>query len=602
MALTFSDPICKAGSFEQFTVYTPAVRPGFVAWASAFDYGDGTFGLSFDETVRENNPDFVPPELEYAESAGVPVSYCSVEGGSADQRSRRVYLRSKDGVTFTETGRCPREVGALCNVGFADGRIIGYNVSHRNEAGTGWSDFLQVRQSLDGGSTWSEVRRMFQGCSVYLWRTRRLRDGTIVLLASFYGTVWGPGQYRATRNTSLPYETYQSKIQTFFVTSRDGFSYSEPHYILPGIGAHEYDFVELADGRLLFIAGDVQGTAVGRQIIRPSRDGWINEPMLPILQGAPEDPRTNAQGGFVPETLVWDDKNNVIFGYRRNKGFSVSNDLGANWTKLEPGVPFSFLYQPFMLRLPDGSIGMYGHIGGDIAFGTADMTIQGQRITLDGLEKLPGAPALTLERVLSEDGSHYLNEFSACLTFRGRPVAGETVEFRFNTFWNPDGTVNTAAQDDAPLKKREVTDGSGVARVRADAYDGKGDIHLAYNVDVICPGSQTLLPGAGPMMTVLALTPYRRCLYPRDAYFAGGCLYLAPGFMEDFPGILDALLSVVGDSGILPSGTIPQAAQQRLLAAGVLKEREGRLRWLLSVHAPRPLDNVRPMLTGDWYE
>lgn len=602
MDMTFSDPICKAGSFEQFTVYTPAVHPGFVAWASAFEYGDGTVGVSFDETVREANPDFITPRLEYAEAAGVPVSYCSVEGGSADQRTWRVYLRSEDGIRFTETGRCPREEGALCNVGFPDGRIIGYHVSHRNESGTGWSDYLHVRQSLDGGATWQEVRKLFRGCSVYMWRARRLLDGTIVLLASFYGTVWGPGQYRATRNTSLPHETYQSKIQTFFVTSTDGLSYSEPHYILPGIGAHEYDFVELADGRLLFIAGDVQGTPVGRQIVRPSEDGWINEAMLPILRGAPEDPVSNAQGGFVPETLVWDEKTGVIFGYRRNKGFSASNDLGANWMKLEPGVPFSFLYQPFMLRLPDGSVGMYGHMGGDIAFGMEDMTIQGQRITLAGLEKLSGAPELTLERLLSEDGSHYLNAFTACLTFRGRPVENREVEFRFNTFWNPDGTVNTTAQADAPRKLRAVTNEKGRAQVHAADYDGRADIHLAYNVDVVFPGAEDLLPGAGPMMTILALTPYRRSLYPRDAYFAGGCLYLAPRFLKDFPGIMERLLEAVGDSGVLEADLISAEAVRRLLASEVLKEQEGALHWIPSVHAPRPLNDVKPMLTGDWYE
>ncbi len=103
-----------------------------------------------------------------------------------------------------------------------------------------------------------------------LWRVRCLRDGTLVVLASLYGTPWGPGRERATRNTMLPGETYQSKIQPFFLTSRDGREFSAPNYILPGIGAHEFDFVELPDGRLLFIAGDVQGTPVGRQFVTPS--------------------------------------------------------------------------------------------------------------------------------------------------------------------------------------------------------------------------------------------------------------------------------------------------------------------------------------------
>ena len=119
--------------------------------------------------------------------------------------------------------------------------------------------------------------RLLEGCAVYLWRLRRLRDGSLLVLASFYGTPWGIGCERATRNTMLPGETYLNKIQTFFLHSTDGRSFSGPHYVLPGTGAHEYDAAELSDGRLLFVAGDVQGAAqpssrraVSVQVLPPS--------------------------------------------------------------------------------------------------------------------------------------------------------------------------------------------------------------------------------------------------------------------------------------------------------------------------------------------
>ena len=78
---------------------------------------------------------------------------------------------------------------------------------------------------------WTDVRRLLEGTAPYLWRVRCLRDGTLVVLASLYGTPWGPGRERATRNTMLPGETYQSKIQPFFLTSRDGREFSAPNYI-----------------------------------------------------------------------------------------------------------------------------------------------------------------------------------------------------------------------------------------------------------------------------------------------------------------------------------------------------------------------------------
>ncbi|MFR4993976.1 MAG: hypothetical protein ACLTCV_04795 [Oscillospiraceae bacterium] len=217
-------------------------------------------------------------------------SGCSAECGGADTVWERVSygLKRQTGtLRYATTGGCPllaerlvSERGAL-----VDGRLVGLDVGRVNAARTGWCDYIAVRESTDGGSTWTETARLLEGCAVYLWRLRRLRDGSLLVLASFYGTPWGIGCERATRNTMLPGETYLNKIQTFFLHSPDGRSCSGPHYVLPGIGAHEYDAAELSDGRLLFVAGDVQGTPVGRQLVRRSAQGFINEPLLPIGAG-----------------------------------------------------------------------------------------------------------------------------------------------------------------------------------------------------------------------------------------------------------------------------------------------------------------------------
>ena len=45
-----------------------------------------------------------------------------------------------------------------------------------------------------------------------------------------------------------------------------------------------------------------------------------------------------------------------------NKCFSLSNDYGENWTRIEPDVPFDFLYQPYLLALDGGRLGLYGHV------------------------------------------------------------------------------------------------------------------------------------------------------------------------------------------------------------------------------------------------
>ena len=47
-----TDSIPWRGDFEQKLVYAPEKRPGFVAWVTAFPYGDGSIGISFDETLE----------------------------------------------------------------------------------------------------------------------------------------------------------------------------------------------------------------------------------------------------------------------------------------------------------------------------------------------------------------------------------------------------------------------------------------------------------------------------------------------------------------------------------------------------------------------
>ncbi len=589
------------GPFLARPVYVPAVRPGFTAWATAFAYPDGDTGLSFDETVRRPNPNLRKMRLEMAEAACVPVSYGSVECGSPDQTTYRVFMRSRDGLHFTETGRCLRSESPYCCAALPDGRLIGFDVPRKNDDGTAWADWLRVQESSDGGSTWTNERRILRNCVPYMWRVRTLRDGTIILLLSLHGSPWGVGRERATRHTYFPGETTLNRIQACFITTRDGVHFSPPHYILPGIGAHEYDMCEPEPNLLLFIAGDVQGTPAGRQTVRLTEDGWINGPLLPVGQGAPENPEENPQGGFLPETLVWDDRTGCILGYRRNQGYSISADLGENWVRTEPDDGVPKLYQPVMIPLPDGYAGIYGHIGGDNGFGQQDMCIWGQRLRPDCGAELPAASSLTLHRCMNGGKTRYLNCFEACLTCHGKKTAGKKLRFRLQPFWNDDGSVNTLPLEKSPVYLEAETDGDGIARIHAEMFDGTADIHQAYRIDVYWAGDGEVSACQGPAMTVLAMTPERNNPYPYDAYFAEGILFLSPSFLRDYPDAADRL-ETVKDLDTLPSGVLPETAEKRLEACGALvRGSGGSLRWAVSVHAPKPLSEVKPMLTGDEY-
>ena len=581
-------------------LYQPKKRPGFVAWTTAFDYGDGRVGLSFNETLRAPNKDYTPPRLELGEAIGAPVSYCSVFCGSENEVGYRVYMASGDGgASFYETGRCLLSEGSFCNVGFPDGRIVGLDVSRENEERTGWFEGILVRESLDGGASWNPVSHLLPDTAPYLWRVRRLADGTIVVLACLYGTPWGKGKDRGTRNTMLPGESYLNKIQTFFLTSRDGVSFSGPHYILPGVGAHEYDFVELPDGSLLFIAGDIQATPVARQMVRRQGDRFINGSLLGIRRGAPPDAVLNPQGGFIPETMTAL-PDGLIVGARRKKPYSCSPDNGENWYEVD-GLPPS-LYQPFIMLLPTGEIVNFGHFGGDNAFGEVDMYIGADLFSIEN--RLSSVCKLTLERCLSPDGSAYQNRYRARLTSVGAPVAGQELVFRFLPFWKEDGSVDTTPLGEAPLQVAAVTGSDGVAEAHAAQFDLIPDIHHSYTVDVVYSGDAGLglSSCAGPSMCCASLTPRRECLFPHTAYFAGGTLYLSPDLIEQYPDAPYILMAGTKPSGALDTPDLPPGLAAALKAAHVLLEDgDGTLCWYRSIHSPSHLADVREMQSGDWY-
>jgi hypothetical protein len=78
-----------------------------------------------------------------------------------------------------------------------------------------------MRESFEAEPPGISSGVLLEGCAPYLWRAQA-QDGTLLLLLSLYGTPWGLGKQRSTRNTMLPGETYINKIQTCFLASKDG--------------------------------------------------------------------------------------------------------------------------------------------------------------------------------------------------------------------------------------------------------------------------------------------------------------------------------------------------------------------------------------------
>lgn len=284
----------------------------------------------------------------------------------------------------------------------------------------------------------------------------------------------------------------------------------------------------------------------------------------------------------------------VLVGARRGKPFSCSGDLGQTWTVIEGAG--NGLYQPCIRLLPDGRVAAFGHCGADSAVGQTRMAIAADLFRLDGAP--PAGCELRLERVLSADGSHYGNAYTARLTCKESPVAGRRVTFRVVPFWTEGGAVNTLAQEQAPIRLSAVTDADGLANAAFPAFDAARDIHFAYTIDAFAEAAPGQTACVSASRCELAMTPYRRCRHPYPAYFAENTLYLSPELEAAFPDCRRRLAEEAGrESPAVPDMMLRQA----LLDAGVLRQTEGGLRWIARVHGAQALEAVLPQPDGDWY-
>ena len=468
--------LATATSFEDRVVYSPEHHPGYTAWVAAFLYGNGDIGLSFDEIRRQPNPGFTPPSIEFLESADLAYLFSRtyIPTSHPELLQERVYLKSTDGGnTWKEFHRGRGKSGY--RVGFPDGRLVAasYGGNHSPERGTD-RNYTTVEESRDGGRTSRRIARL---PAVGTHRFKKLRDGSLVILGPLAPT-YGPGGCRPKSGARFPGEHYDH--QAAIMHSPDGgYTWTGPHYVLPGVSAPEADFVELPDGRLLVINSSVQAGAAVRQFVQRVDTGFVCDPVMDIQKGAADS--HNMQSGIVPEAIdITPD--GVIIGARRLSAYACSNDLGATWHTIA-GLP-DCGYQPQVLCLPDGRFMAAWHRGTDSAFGQQDMCIGIHAFRLE-IKNLPRPTALTLERSLSDDNSQFINAFAARLMVGDHPLPGKAVDLRVKFTWLGDGRVNPTPIDQTHDIRTAETDADGVARFVLADIDAVPDMHHTYDVQAI---------------------------------------------------------------------------------------------------------------------
>ena len=565
-----------AESFREQVVYYPQVRPGYVAWVSLFWFGNNELGMAFNEIRRACNPSFTPPSLEFIEAMGLPyrTGPDALPASSPNLVSEYVYLKSTDlGRSWTKTGSCPVYTRHYWHVGFPDGRLVRIigTQHYRYELGDERTG-NPIEESTDGGTTWRQIARIMAGGFFYVHKFKKIRDGSIVAVGLMQPS-FGPGGEVATRKTIVPghLEPNQS---AFLISADGGHEWDGPHYILPGIQAHEPDFVQCQDGSLLFINSTVQAGRAVRQRVSKNATGFLNGPLMEIQRGAEGDWRQDA--GFTPETVVMTSEG-LIVGARRGKPYSCSQDMGENWYEIE-GLP-NCNYQPTIELLPDGRLLTAWHFGGDTRFGEIDMHIGTHEFAVQ--TEIPEPTRLSLERGLSNDSKQYKNVFVSTLTSGGRPLPGREIELRVKDHWlpQPDGRQNPSDVWESSDVRTAVTDQNGVATFWLQEKDAIPDIHHAYEVAPSYTPKQGEKFAAckGPVWGAYALTPARRDPAPYPMYIVHGLIMARQDVVDEFPE-LPAIIKAFN----VPD---PDAAMQRWVAVvGDQKRAEQILKLLMRHH------------------
>ena len=595
-----TENVAVALNFNHQVVYYPKVRPGYTAFVKLFLFGNGDMGLSFTEIRRAHNPRFVPLSLEQLEARGRPYSFGShYSAAQPNVLSEGVYMKSGDGgLTWEETGRSWGKAAYL--TGYPDGRMVrliwNQQVEHYE---TGLDRlYTPVEESIDGGQTWKQIARVLHGCGVAPFRVKKLRDGSLVASALVWPAM-GPGTNRIANHQKFPNE--DSSGRTFFMYSPDGgYTWTGPHSVLQGIAAPEADFVELHDGRLLFVNSNVQHGAQARQFVHRVATGFIPDPVIQI-QGPSVDPYDNSQPAEVPETIdITPD--GLIVGTRRGGRYTCSNDLGKTWHVIS-GTEKGF-YQPQLVCLPDGRFMSAGHMGTDSALGQQDMYVGTHSFRLK--TDLPGATELSLDRAKSEDDNQYINTYLAQLTIDGTPVAGKTIEFRIKHVWLPNGRPDTTPMRDVSNVRTAVTDDKGVATFRLPQFDLIRDIHDQYFIQANFrprPGDK-LSACLSPSFTMATMTPRRNTPYTYPLYLAENTMFVSAPTAERYPELLelvDRIKSFSEDATIDEwADAIGSEGRAReivdfLVANHVLsKTNENNYHWYRSIHCgAKVIENVR---------
>jgi hypothetical protein len=342
------------------TVYHSPEKPGFTSWVGAWVMTDGSLMTSFTQATgptkdRAQAPKEVQDKLNWPPKGSPGYDMTGLD-------LKNVHLRSADaGKTWKEVSAdsfksCMNGVTGEAETALPDGTVIrgvfGFYLPYDPEIPkTGF-----VQRSGDGTKTWGKPEVLLDPKKYTAWprRIRVLRDGRVVVLMGVVTLAAGTH----TR------EELSKKVQPMLVVSSDkGKTWNGPIAAFPKDQpdgwTEEFDVAELASGDLLAVFRRASDTNRWQGVLKKTDDTWEAGKV-----GASVLPHSGQ-----PELLVT--KEGPVL-HVATTGVHWTADAGKTWSPLKVS---GSAYYPRSLQAADGRVLLFGHVGGDDAYGAVDQSV-----------------------------------------------------------------------------------------------------------------------------------------------------------------------------------------------------------------------------------
>jgi hypothetical protein len=349
-----------AADHKRQTVYHSPEKPGFTSWVGAWVMPDGSLMTCFTQATGPLKDRAEAPKEVQAKLNWPPKGAPGYDMTGLDLKN--VHLRSTDaGKTWKQASAdpfrsCMNGVSGEAETALPDGTVIrgvfGFYLPYDPDLPK--TGFLQ--RSTDGTKTWGKPEVLLDPKKYTAWprRIRVLRDGRVVVLA-------GVAPLAAGTHTR---DELSKKLQPMLVVSSDkGKTWKGPIPVVPKDQpdgwTEEFDVAELANGDLLAVYRRASDARRWQGVLKKTDDTWeVGKVGTSVLPHSGQ-----------PELLVT--KEGPVL-HVATTGVHWTADAGKTWAALK--VPGS-AYYPRSVQTADGRIFLFGHVGGDDAYGAVDQSV-----------------------------------------------------------------------------------------------------------------------------------------------------------------------------------------------------------------------------------